>query len=384
MKVLLLSAYDAASHRYWREGLVDAFPEYEWTVVSLPPRHFNWRLRGNSLSWAFGGDQRLDSVYDLLFTTSMTDLSALRGFLPSLSRLPAIAYFHENQFAYPDSGRQFPSVEPRILNLYTALAADRLVFNSAYNRDTFLEGVEALLRKMPDQVPPGLVGKLSRAGSILSVPLRERRAGNRPSESLASAKHRPFTIVWNHRWEYDKAPERLLGALLELKKRGIDFNIHVVGQQFRSVPSAFREIRSKLGSAVGEWGFIEDDERYGRVLAESHVVVSTALHDFQGLAVLEAVASGCLPLVPNRLAYPEFFPEDCLYPSNVEDMGKERKALADSLERLARAHIEGRLPSPPDLSQFTWTRCKPHYRSIMEKTVAAGRTPRGPISAPRR
>ncbi len=28
MKILLLSAYDALSHQYWRKGLVGAFPEY--------------------------------------------------------------------------------------------------------------------------------------------------------------------------------------------------------------------------------------------------------------------------------------------------------------------------------------------------------------------
>ena len=223
MKVLLLSPYDAASHRYWREGLVEAFPEYDWTVLTLPPRHFNWRLRGNSLSWAFGGDEQLRADYDLLMVTSMTDLSALRGFRPELSRLPSIVYFHENQFAYPDSGRQFPSVEPQILNLYTALTADRMVFNSLYNRDTFMEGVSKLLKKLPDQVPQGLVEKLSKASSILPVPLRE---GVREKEETNSPTHKikqPFTIVWNHRWEYDKAPERLLGAMEELHEKGVDF-----------------------------------------------------------------------------------------------------------------------------------------------------------------
>ena len=149
MKILLLSAYDAMSHRYWRKGLVAAFPEHQWTILSLPPRYFSWRMRGNSLSWAFGEREVLEQDYDLLVCTSMTDLSALKGMVPRLARVPTLCYFHENQFAYPQSTDQKQSVEPLILNIYTALAADQVLFNTTYNRDTFLQGVEKLLKKTP-------------------------------------------------------------------------------------------------------------------------------------------------------------------------------------------------------------------------------------------
>jgi len=365
VKILLLSAYDAASHHYWREGLVHAFPEYDWTVLSLPPRHFNWRLRGNSLSWGFSAKEQLTGDYDLLVTTSMTDLSALRGFVPSLSRLPTIVYFHENQFAYPDSGSQFPSIEPQMLNLYTALAADRLVFNSANNRDSFLEGGRELLRKMPDFVPSGLVEKLSQVSSVIPVPTRTDLFPKLVTPEIK----RPFTIVWNHRWEYDKAPERLLGALRIFQESGIDYKIHIIGQQFRSIPPVFDEIRSELDGIIGEWGFIKDDGRYREVLTESHVVVSTALHDFQGLAVLEAVVAGCVPLAPDRLAYPELIPKDFLYLSHLDDPVKEQKALANCLIDLARKFEKGNMPPPPDLSHLSWTNLKPQYQTIIKETV---------------
>ena len=89
MKILLLSAYDAASHRVWREGLVRHIDEHEWTVLTLPPRFFAWRARGNALTWAFQEREVLDRKYDLLFVTSMTDLAELKGIVPSLSAIPA-------------------------------------------------------------------------------------------------------------------------------------------------------------------------------------------------------------------------------------------------------------------------------------------------------
>ncbi|MBT3565704.1 MAG: DUF3524 domain-containing protein, partial [Gammaproteobacteria bacterium] len=76
MKILLLSPYDAMSHQYWWQGLRDNLREHAFSVVTLPPRFFSWRFRGNSLSFAF--DERLKDGYDLVIATSMTDLSSLR------------------------------------------------------------------------------------------------------------------------------------------------------------------------------------------------------------------------------------------------------------------------------------------------------------------
>ena len=42
-----------------------------------------------------------------------------------------------------------------------ALAAGRLLFNSAFNRDRLLGGLAALLAKMPDAVPDGIVDSLA-------------------------------------------------------------------------------------------------------------------------------------------------------------------------------------------------------------------------------
>jgi hypothetical protein len=68
-------------------------PEYHWTQLALPARHFSWRLRGNGLSFAFEETEILDGDYDLLIATSMVDLSTLRGFHPALANLPTLVYF---------------------------------------------------------------------------------------------------------------------------------------------------------------------------------------------------------------------------------------------------------------------------------------------------
>jgi glycosyltransferase involved in cell wall biosynthesis len=357
MRVLLLSAYDAHSHRRWREGLVAAFPELEWTVLALPPRNFAWRIRGNSLSWAFGERVLLQQPFDLLVATSMTDLSTLRGLVPALTRLPTLVYCHENQFAYPQGRQQQGKVESMMVNLYTLLAADRVVFNSSWNRDSCLDGIQGLLKKMPDAVPSGVVEHIAGKSRVLPVPLEAEWF----SADGTVASGELLTIVWNHRWEYDKAPDRMFAALLQLQQAGMDFRVHVVGQQFREQPAVFADMHARLEAHIGAWGMVQDVADYRLILQQSHVVLSTALHEFQGLAVQEAVACGCVPLVPDRLAYPEFFSEPFRYPSYLGDPEREGAAIAERILQWCRFGGGVGVPPVPDLSALSWAAQKSAY-----------------------
>ena len=360
MRILLLSAYDAVSHRQWRKGLVTALSEHDWTVLTLPPRYFRWRIRGNSLIWGVGERTRLNQKYDCLVATAMVDLAALRGFVPALAHLPALLYFHENQFDYPLTEAAHAGIEPQIVNLYSALAAQQMVFNSDYNRQTFLAGVTRLLRKMPDAVPNGIPEHLATKSSVLPVPL-----ANDWFEFNSMDKLDVLTIVWNHRWEYDKAPEIFFQALRLLLEKGVPFQVHVLGQAFRTVPPLFEEMREMLKNQLGQWGRVEDREAYRQLLRQSHVVVSTAKHDFQGLAILEGVAAGCIPVIPDRLAYPEWFSADYRYSTDSRTDEQEARQLADRLAALAVQLEHNCLPSAPDVSNLSWSVLQENYRDII-------------------
>ena len=60
----MLSAYDAISHQLWRKRLKQVFRDYQWTELCLAPRHFTWRVRGNSLIWATTQREVLEQDYD--------------------------------------------------------------------------------------------------------------------------------------------------------------------------------------------------------------------------------------------------------------------------------------------------------------------------------
>ncbi|WP_041523367.1 tRNA-queuosine alpha-mannosyltransferase domain-containing protein [Gilvimarinus agarilyticus] len=369
-RVLLLSGYDAASHQRWRQGLARYLNDVEFTQLALPPRHFSWRIRGNSLSFAGLHRDTLCDSYQALIATSMVDLSSLRGMVPELAQLPTALYFHENQFAYPKSDRAHASVEPQIVTLYSALCADQLVFNTAFNCDSFFSGTEQLLRRLPDLVPSGLVDVMRERARVIPV-LLEDDCFNRPARS-ANIEQRA-QLIWNHRWEYDKNPALLLRALecLLVHFGGeLPFVLHVAGQSFRNVPQEFAAIHNLLtnAKALGQWGFLPAGQ-YRQLLADSDVVLSSADHDFQGLSVLEAVAAGATPIVPARQAYPEWFGAEVCYPVKGE-LEADGQAFAEAI--IAQLPFASRPPGI-DLSRLQWSRGGGQYRQLLLDLAALHR-----------
>jgi len=378
VKVLLLSAYAAQSHVHWQRSLQEMFPTWQWQVLSLPPRHFSWRVRGNPLYWALAERPLLEQDYDLLVATSMVDLATLRGLVPALSRLPSIVYFHENQFDYPQHRQQHSLLEAQMVSLYSALAADRLVFNSGYNLHSFLDGCQALLQRLPDRVPPGIVAVLEGKSVVLPVALELQSAeAVEPfwpdgAGVIGDYPDRPLRLLWSGRFEHDKGGDRLLLLLDELERSGLDYELALVGQQFRNSPAVFGQIERQFSHRLVQFGYLADPRDYRALLGAADLVVSTATHEFQGLAVLEAVASGALPVVPDRLVYPGIYPDHHCYPSDLGDAAAEARSAAALVQRLGQQLAQG-APCVPDVSAFDQKHLRPAYSGLF--TAVAGLAP---------
>lgn len=348
--VALLSAYRADSHGAWADWLRRRFTDIDWLSAELPGRHFRWRIRGNPLAWLDALD---GAAPDAVVATSMVDLATLRGLHAGLAAAPAMYYFHENQFAYPAGPQQASSIEPQIVQLYGALAADRVVFNSGFNRDSFLDGVRALMSRLPDPVPGDVPERLARRAQVLPVPIRPVAA--------PSVTRDERLILWNHRWEYDKAPERFAAAMAALADRGVEFRLALLGRRpAQNTPAALARLRDELGARIVADGQLPRDE-YEAVLARSGIALSTALHEFQGLAMLEAASAGATPLVPDALAYPEQFPERYRYPAG--DVAALVDTLAEWLERSP--------PPAPDVSAWTDEALAARWRQALHSLCSA-------------
>lgn len=301
-KILLLSAYRSDSHASWADWLMRNLAA-DWRRLELPGRYFRWRIRGNPLSWLDALPQVLDHWQpERILATSMVDISTLKGLFPALASVPVSYYFHENQFAYPQGERQHDSVDPQMVQLYGALAADECLFNSDFNRQTFLSGIDALLKKLPDCKPDNLRLRLEHKCRILPVPVT----------SVAAGKKIPGLIVWNHRWEYDKKPELFLQIVQQLAGQGMDFRLALLGPRADKTPPALTQLRTQFADRILADGMVSRAE-YEHWLGAAQYVISTAIHEFQGLSVQEAVSAGALPVVPDALCYREQYPQTNRY-----------------------------------------------------------------------
>ena len=82
--------------------------------------------------------------------------------------------------------------------------------------------------------------------------------------------------------------------------------------------------------------------------------------------MLEAVAAGCVPLVPARQAYPEWFGPEACYPSLLEDVEGEGKAMAGRLRHLVQQIMSGEKLPAPDLSHLSWSGLRLRYKNLLE------------------
>ncbi len=339
MKILLLSAYHAESHARWCRELVKSAPSVDWTVLTLPGRRFSWRYPGNAYSWYMTERETLSQDYDLVFCTSMVNIAVLRGLCPNLANVRCVVYCHENQFAYP---LQHDIVQRdwlyfAIQNLYTVLTGDVILFNSVYNQESLLKGIRTLLKKMPDFAPRSCIEEIRAKSMVLPVPIADEHVFAPQSKSPST--NDGIHLVWNHRWEYDKGPQILLETLKALQEQGSPFKLSLVGQQFSRSPEQFAEIEAQFASHLLHFGYQESKDEYINILDSADCVLSTALHDFQGLAMMDAIGLGCIPLAPNRLAYPEYIPSKYLYqpaedPKSNEGAKIEGERLAEKITEL--------------------------------------------------
>ena len=368
-RVLLLSGYDAASHKLWRERLQASLSNWQWTSLALPPRHFAWRLRSNGMQWAYEEIENLRKPYDLLIATSMVDLSTLRGLVPELSNIPTVVYFHENQFAYPAGRQRTQNMEPILVPIYSALCADLILFNSQFNRSTFLQGLETLSNKLPEPFPANALKKLEES-LIAPVPLPAW-----PPRKSSIQESSFLSVVWNHRWEYDKGPQLLLEVIQKSWGEKLPIQFHVVGQQFREQPEEFVKIEALLQSTAqhfgwspSNFGFLADQEAYLNLLYKTDVVLSTALHDFQGLAVQEACLAGCSPIAPNDLVYPEYLPGENLYSMEASIEKTAANVIAELRLLLQKKQSAEKLPIP-NLKLFKPENLKSLYERLLSPLI---------------
>ncbi|XP_016996177.2 tRNA-queuosine alpha-mannosyltransferase [Drosophila takahashii] len=306
--ILIIEPFYGGSHKQLIDTLIEGLqspPNYE--IFSLPAKKWHWRARTSALH--FAQLIPLDHEYRVLFASSVLSLAELIGLRPDLAKCRKIVYFHENQLVYPVREVKQRDCQYGYNEILTCLAADIVLFNSQFNCTSFLDNVQPFLKIQPDFRIKGIREKIEKKCQVLYFPVRFQRF---PSRSAHLEDRECLHLIWPHRWEHDKNPKLLAEALCELQARQVDFKVTICGESYEEIPEPFADIQDKLGDKLLHFGHLERED-YVKTLLSGDIVISTADHEFFGVAMLEATYCGCYPLVPNKLVYPEIYPKDNLY-----------------------------------------------------------------------
>ena len=312
MNVLALEPWYGGAHKHFLDGLA-AHSRHALRLITMPGRFWRWRMEGGGVTLAQKIRTAIDDGFepDVVFASDMVNLPAVLSLTrPHLGDVPVVLYFHENQLTYPLPPDRERERAYGITNYLSALAADRVVFNSQFHFDEFIEALPLLLRDFPDFTNLHTVRDLREKSSVLHVGLDlSAHDAQRRSNATPVRDGGPPVVLWNQRWEYDKNPTGFFRVMNRLDDAGASFRLILAGKHFFEQPEEFEEAFERYAERILHYGYAEDFDEYSRLLHRADLVVSTAIHEFFGVAIQEAIYCGCHPLLPNRLSYPELIPE---------------------------------------------------------------------------
>lgn len=345
MKFLFIEPFYGGSHKDFADGLIH-HSRFEIELMTLPARFWKWRMRGAALY--FYQNMKSFEAYTGLITSGLMGLSDLKalcgGRMP-----PSIVYLHENQLTYPLAPGEQMDYQFGFTDITTALSANRIVFNSHTHYDSFFSHLPEFINMMPDFKPKWVIREIRNKSGVIypgchypadfSIP--DRKPG------------KPPLIIWNHRWEFDKRPEVFFQALSFLTEKDVDFQVALLGERYQRVPAAFAEAKKKFGNRIIRYGYADSRSEYYNWLSRGDIVVSTADQENFGISIIEAIRHGCIPLVPNRLSYPEILPHEfhplCLY-ENRNDFFEKLLAMVLCPEQFF-SHRQG---LSAGMKKFSW------------------------------
>ena len=360
-KFLFLEPFYGGSHRDFAEGLV-SHSQHDIDLVTLPARFWKWRMRGAALHFI----KKIPSlkIYDGLLSTGLMSLSDFKA-LSNGTCPPALTYFHETQLTYPLAPGEHMDYQFGFTDITTALAADRILFNSQTHCKVFFDKLPGFLKMMPEFRPLWLVDKIRAKAGVLYPGCRFAANTIPAADAL---RELPPLIIWNHRWEFDKCPDQFFDALDAVLSNGVEFRLALLGENFQAVPKAFERARQRYGKRIVQYGYVQSREEYLRWLQRGSVVISTARQENFGIAVVEAIRFGCIPLLPNRLAYPEIIPQQFHSVVLYKDAGD----LVQKLIRLITHYPEFktlRRQLSRHMGRFAWQNLIDRYDQELERLV---------------
>lgn len=340
MNILFIEPFYSGSHKTWLDQVVK-HSSHHIETLTMSGKYWKWRMYGAAHSMANEFMEQASLGHydnlDLIIVSDMLDLSNFLSLVyPTLSQLKPIKvgiYFHENQLAYPwqddsEDIKKNRDLHYGMMNYYSILSADFVLFNSSYNMNSFYEELDLILKSMPDYKHK-TIDACRRKSQVLPIGINLPEP---PSDDYM-ATHNPSTnlpvILWNHRLEHDKNPDGFLDLMIRLVHEGYQYRLAFLGEMNKSAKKKYQGKLNQLKDVLIVEGFLPYSD-YVYWLYRADIMPVTSNHDFFGISVMEGIGCHCYPLLPHRLTYPKLYDSD----ANPEIFYKTPEELHKKLTKL--------------------------------------------------
>lgn len=368
MKILLIEPFFGGSHQQWAEGF-QAHSSHDVHILSLPARHWKWRMYGGAVELAHQALQ-LDFKPDLLLATDMLDFTTFLALTQKqFAGIPTAIYFHENQITYPWSPTDQDVALQRnnqygFINYTSALVADKVFFNSPYHLQSFCGALPSFLGQFPDNKSLQTIEIIREKSSVLPLGMDLRKLNILVQQKTSDVP----TLLWNHRWEYDKNPDLFFESLLQLKAENIDFQLVILGENYKNAPPIFQKANEQLAQNIIHIGYAKSVEAYAKWLWRSDILPVTSHQDFFGGSVVEALYCNCCPILPKRLAYPMHISIDKHHEFFYDTDADFYEALKTTI--LAFPNKNENYTCRDFVARYDWLTLAPHYDTLFSEVRA--------------
>ncbi|XP_072882038.1 tRNA-queuosine alpha-mannosyltransferase isoform X2 [Hemitrygon akajei] len=370
MSVLMIEAFCGGSHKQLLDLLQEEIEGC--SVFTLTAKKWHWRARTAALY--FTQTVPPSDNYRVLFTSSVLNLAELVALRPDLAKLKKVLYFHENQLVYPVRKSQERDFQYGYNQVISCLVADVVVFNSAFNMESFLTGIGPFMKLIPDHRPKDLEKLIRPKCRVLYFPIRFPDVTRfLPAHKLCQTPQMTGVqdiddgegldgLIALQKYKHDNELMRNSSSVLEPHPAEKQEGLSSPSESLEEL----KHIKKSEGTSAYHGG--EDKEHLAFNLCsrlscnseENYNVASQykPLHIVWPHRWLEAVHCGCHPLCPKALVYPEIFPEMYLY-ATAQQLFKKLQNFCKRPDLIRRKPVE------VNLARFSWVVLRGKFRSLL-------------------
>ena len=201
LNIVLIEPFFSGSHKSWAEGYQQN-RQHNIFIISLNGIYWKWRMHGGAITLAkmFNKHIKKHGCPNLIMVTDMLNLPVFESFA-NIGDLPIISFFHENQLTYPWSTQDRDKEKNRdhhygFINYTTALRSDKIMFNSKFHQDSFINALKKFLKQFPDYNELSSVDIINNKSIVSYLGLDLKKFNQYKNNNINKIP----IILWNHRW----------------------------------------------------------------------------------------------------------------------------------------------------------------------------------------